>query len=131
MKTERITSLLTALLLAVATLSIGLNQAFGNGVQEHRSILITQQPPTPEEAPRSTPGNPFSAELYDNAVSLFCSTDCGDADVVIYSTAGDYQELIFDTAQSVVWLPISGMPGDYSIVIVTEDGRVFLGEFSI
>lgn len=99
--------------------------------EEHSDILIVPVPSTPEDAPRSLSDNPFSALLYDNYVYLASSTNCGDVNVVLYSTAGDYEQEVFDTSEFFIIIPISALSGNYVIRIETADGRIFMGEFSI
>ena len=128
MKTKRILCLIAG---ALASCTLFASRTPASETEEHRDILIIPVPSTPEDAPRSLSYNPFSALLYDNYVYLASNTNCGDVNVVLYSTAGDYEQEVFDTSEFYIIIPISAQSGNYVIRIEMEDGHIFMGEFSI
>ena len=81
------------------------------------------------EAPRSVV--PFFAEYYDilSCVVLTCVSPCGDVDVTLESTAGDWYQTVFDTLDGTILIPASGDSGHYTLTIVASDGTTYEGEF--
>ena len=96
MKTKRILCLIAAALVSCALFAL---RTPASETEEHRDIMIVPVPSTPEDAPRSISENPFSALLYDNYVYLASNTNCGNVNVLMYSTAGDYVQEEFDTSE--------------------------------
>lgn len=94
-------------------------------------IPILQRPDTSNDAPRTAV--PFFAEYYDtlSAVMLGCSESIGDVTVRLASTAGDWYETEFDTSDSAVLIPASGLSGHYVLTIETSEGQIYEGRFSL
>ena len=74
---------------------------------------------------------PFYAELENGYVLLGSYSNCGIVDVSLTSTAGDDYSTMFDTSDGTILIPISGLTGDYTLLITTLSGVEFIGEFSI
>ena len=99
---------------------------------EGTPIVITpEEPNTPEGTPRGPVFNPFTAYLYSNQVVLNCSTSYGDVNVSLVSTAGDNYSTVFDTADRIIFIPVSSFAGDYSLTLTSESGQVFVGLFEL
>lgn len=81
------------------------------------------------EAPRSAV--PFLAEYNDllNCVVLTCVSPCGDVEVTLESTAGDWYQTVFDTLDGTILIPASGDSGHYTLTLVASDGTTYEGEF--
>ena len=94
-------------------------------------IIIRQRPGELEDDPRGPVFNPFTAYLYNNQVVLNCSTSYGDVDVSLVSTAGDNYSTVFDTADGFIIIPISGLAGDYTLLLTDSLGIHFTGEFEL
>ena len=102
-------------------------------VQGDDPTLIVILPPTtsPEGAPRSPVFNPFTAYLNGNAVVLNCSAPYGNVAVTLVSTAGDNYTTVFDTEDSSILIPVSGLSGHYTLLLTTASGSQFIGEFEM
>ena len=94
-------------------------------------VVIEPAPSTPNEDPRGPVFNPFTAYLYNNQVVLNCSTSYGDVDVTLVSTAGDNYSTVFDTADGFIIIPISGLTGEYTLLLTDSLGVHFTGEFEL
>ncbi len=46
------------------------------------------------------------------------------------NTAGDFFQTVFDTEEGSILIPISGNPGNYTLMLVMASGLVFEGEFN-
>lgn len=55
----------------------------------------------------------------------------GSVSVNLVSTAGDYYTVAFDTEEGSLDIPISGNSGDYTLLLTTQSGIQFIGEFTI
>lgn len=98
---------------------------------EGDDIIIKQRPDNPIGGPRSSSQTVFFASLEDYYVLLGSYTPCGDVDVTLSSTAGDFYTSVFDSQNGTTILPISGNSGHYTITLITEQGQIFDGEFYI
>ncbi len=94
-------------------------------------IIIILNPDAPIGAPRSPVFNPFTAYLNGDAVVLNCSTSFGNVAVTLVSTAGDYYTTVFDTEDSTIIIPVSGLSGHYTLLLTTASGSQFIGEFEM
>ena len=81
--------------------------------------------------PRTPDSIPFYAELESGYVLLGSFSSCGIVDVSLTSTAGDDYSTVFDTANGTIIIPVSGITGDYTLLITTASGMDYIGEFSI
>lgn len=95
------------------------------------NIRIFQKPTIPQGAPHMPAFNPFYAELESGSVLLGSLSSCGIVDVSLTSTAGDDYSTVFDTADGTIIIPVSGITGDYTLLITTASGVDYIGEFSI
>ena len=75
---------------------------------------------------------PFIATFYPNSsfVCVRSSSPCGEVNLTLSSTAGDFYQILFDTEDGSILVPISGNSGCYTIMLVTASGQVYEGEFS-
>ena len=73
----------------------------------------------------------FLAEYNDllNCIVLTCVSSCGDVEVTLESTAGDWYQTVFDTLDGTILIPASGDSGNYTLTIVASDGTTYEGEF--
>ena len=94
-------------------------------------IIIHQQPSTPDGEPRGPVFNPFSAYQLNNQVTLESSVPFGLVSVCLSSTAGDYYTTVFDTEDGFIFIPISGLAGNYTLLLTTQSGTQYYGEFEI
>lgn len=99
--------------------------------KEGKPILIRQNPTDPVGAPRSPESHPFFAELMGSYVILGSAYSCGTVTVDLFSTAGDDYTTEFDTSDGAILLPISGMAGDYTLIITVSEDVSYIGEFTI
>ena len=97
--------------------------------QDGVTILITQRPVIPDDAPRSNV--PFIAEYYDiwDAVLLGSLENVGNVAVTLSSTAGDWYQTVFNSGGSPILVPVSGASGQYTLTLVTSNGTTYTGEF--
>ena len=95
------------------------------------NIWLYPRPSTPQGTPRTPANIPFFAELENGYVLLGSYSNCGIVDVSLTSTAGDNYSTMFDTSDGTIIIPISGLTGDYTLLITTLSGAEFIGEFSI
>lgn len=95
------------------------------------TISIRKQPVSFPGAPQAPAYNPFYAELGSGNVLLGSYSNIGIVDVNITSTAGDDYSTVFDTSNGTIYIPISGLTGDYTLLITTLSGVEYIGEFSI
>ena len=96
-----------------------------------KDILINPRPVIPGGMPRTPDSIPFYAELESGYVLLGSFSSCGIVDVSLTSTAGDDYSTVFDTANGTIIIPVSGITGDYTLLITTASGVDYIGEFSI
>ncbi len=82
-------------------------------------------------SPRVPAYNPFYAELDDDVVLLGSVSGVGIVSVELASTTGDSYSTWFDTSDGSVIIPISGNPGDYTLLITMGSGVQFIGEFTL
>ena len=94
-------------------------------------IWILPIPTNPQGSPHMPVYVPFYAELENGYVLLGSYSNCGIVDVSLTSTAGDDYSTVFDTSDGTIIIPISGLTGDYTLLITTLAGVEFIGEFSI
>ena len=94
-------------------------------------IIISPKPANPQGSPHMPAFVPFYAELEDSYVLLGSYSNLGTVDVSLTSTAGDDYSTMFDTSDGTILIPISGLTGDYTLLITTLSGVEFIGEFSI
>ena len=128
MKTIRIFGLSIVLMMA-SLLSPHMAAVSLSSDAEDTPILIRQDSPVPEGGPRT--GNPFFAELSADFVILGASSSCGNVTVTLTSTAGDWYQTVFDTGDGILYIPVSGDSGYYSLSITTSGGAHYFGEFTI
>ena len=95
------------------------------------TISIRKKPVSFPGSPQLPAYNPFYAELGNGNVLLGSTASYGVVDVCLTSTAGDYYTTVFDTADGSINIPISGLTGDYTLLITTASGVEYIGEFSI
>lgn len=126
-KTNRFKTAFCILLTACCIVSFG--KAMTIHDDEGTRILIRQIPPVSSNAPRLPIYNPFFAELVNGIVLLGSYSYYGVVDVTLTSTAGDDYSTVFDTADGTIVIPISGSPGEYTLLITTASGLEFIGEF--
>ena len=81
--------------------------------------------------PRGPVFNPFSAYRINTTVVLASDTSYGLVSVTLISTAGDYYTTVFDTEDGSILIPISGDPGDYTLLLADSNGKTFVGYFEI
>ena len=67
----------------------------------------------------------------NNQVVLESAASCGLVAVELTSTAGDYYTTVFDTEDGSILIPISGLTGDYDILLTTQEGLCFWGNFGL
>lgn len=129
-KTKNLTAVLLVIagLLKMATCPVLYSEPVG---QEIIPVVIGPDPSNPNGDPRGPVFNPFTAYLYSNQVVLNCSTSYGDVNVSLVSTAGDNYTTVFDTADRIIFIPVSGFAGDYSLTLTSESGQVFVGLFEL
>lgn len=94
-------------------------------------IIIQQYPINPEGNPRGPVFNPFTAYRINTTVVLASDTSYGLVNVTLISTAGDYYTTVFDTEDGFIVIPISGNPGDYTLLLADSNGKAFVGYFEI
>ena len=94
-------------------------------------IKLSPKPATPNGSPHMPAFVPFYAELGNGNVLLGSYSNCGIVDVSLTSTAGDNYTTVFNTAVGTINIPISGLTGDYTLLITTASGVEYIGEFSI
>ena len=94
-------------------------------------IWIHPVPAIPQGSPHMPALIPFYAELGDGNVLLGSYSNLDTVDVSLTSTAGDDYSTMFDTSDGTILIPISGLTGDYTLLITTLSGAEFIGEFSI
>lgn len=102
--------------------------------EKHRdgeSIVIRADSVTLPGIPHIPVYNPFYAERVSTNVILGCYSSFGIVDVSLTSTAGDDYSTVFDTADGTIIIPISGNSGDYTLLITTDSGLEFIGEFCL
>lgn len=103
-------------------------------IQKNDGIPVQLDPviTVPEGAPRTPTYNPFWAQYSFNTVSLGSLDNYyGVVSVFLISTAGDYFSCAFDTNNGSVNIPISGLNGDYTLIVVISDRLSFQGEFEL
>lgn len=115
----------------VGCFASSLSQAFELKKADGIEIKISPMPNIPQESPRMPANNPFYAEEDNLSVLLGSYSNCGIVDVSLTSTAGDDYSTVFDTSAGTIIIPISGLTGDYTLLITTLAGVEFIGEFSI
>lgn len=94
-------------------------------------IVIVNIPNELGDAPRGPVLNPFSAYQLNNQVTLESSVPFGLVSVSLSSTAGDYYTTVFDTEDGFIFIPISGLAGNYTLLLTTQSGPQYHGEFEI
>jgi len=117
--------IIAAILAAMAIFPAG-------GMEDPSSIPIICTNGRPGEAVgRSLEQQIFFAEYNDllNCVVLTCVSPCGDVEVTLESTAGDWYQTVFDTLDGAILIPASGDSGNYALTIVASDGTTYEGEF--
>lgn len=103
-------------------------------IQKNDGIPVQLDPviTVPEGAPRTPTYNPFWAQYSFNTVSLGSLDNYyGVVSVSLVSTAGDFFFCAFDTNNGSVNIPISGLSGDYTLIVVISDRLSFQGEFEL
>ena len=90
-------------------------------------VIIDNEPDSNEN--RSPEQSPFYAQVWGTYVVLGCTSNIGNADVTLTSTAGDDYETVFNTAFGSIIIPISGNHGFYRLDIELSSGQSFYGEF--
>ena len=116
-----------AILLAFSNAAMGFSQKANDG----EGIVLEPRDPDPIGTPRGPVFNPFTAYLQGNYVILNSSASYGDVDVTLMSTAGDYYTTVFDTSDASIIIPISGLAGDYTLMLIDPLGVQFVGEFNL
>ncbi|MBO4633952.1 MAG: hypothetical protein J5669_01120 [Bacteroidales bacterium] len=96
-----------------------------------QDIVIQPRPSGLTGSPRSPLFNPFLARQDGNTVLLGSTRSCGKVEVTMTSTAGDDYCIDFYTENGTILLPISGEAGHYTMILVTEIGLAFEGEFNL
>ena len=94
-------------------------------------VVIEPDPSNPNEDPRGSVFNPFTAYLYNNQVVLNCSASYGYVNVSLVSTAGDNYSTVFDTSDGFILITVSGFAGEYTLTLTSESGQGFVGHFEI
>ena len=92
-------------------------------------LIVYQGEADLEGAPRSA--IPFFAERINNNVLLGCKDSLCTVTVELFSTAGDWMVVPFDTSTGSIVIPISGLSGHYELTITTLSGAIYTGEFDI
>ncbi|MBP5689827.1 MAG: hypothetical protein J6W74_02820 [Bacteroidales bacterium] len=100
-------------------------------VRDGDEIEIVPIETSPEQTPRGPVYNPFFGSHFGNYVYLGSLDNIGTVTVELYSTAGDWMIVPFDTSTGSIILPISGLSGSYSLIITTSAGVTFEGQFVI
>lgn len=118
--------IVAALFAALTVLPLG-------GAEDPVLIPVIKLPETPDQNLGRGQVQLFVAEYDDllNYVILCCTESCGNADVTLSSTAGDWYQTVFDTGDGILYIPVSGESGHYMLSITTSDGAHFFGEFTI
>lgn len=99
--------------------------------QEVDVIIIDVSTQNPGGAPRGPAFNPFTAYRQGNTVVLNCSVEYGVFEITLLSTAGDNITTVFHTENESMVIPVSGLPGDYFLLLTGESGYRFSGAFAI
>lgn len=115
--------------LLVMTTSIPSWASLSLSLDGDNPIIIHQLPTEYPNDPRGPVFNPFTAYLMNNQVVLESAASCGLVAVELTSTAGDYYTTVFDTEDGSILIPISGLTGDYDILLTTQEGLCFWGNF--
>ena len=98
---------------------------------DDEEIIIRVGTPIPAGSPHMPVYNPFYAEHIGSTVVLGALSDVGIVEVSLTSTAGDNYSTYFDTDDGSIIIPISNLPGHYTLLITTASGFQFVGEFSV
>ena len=116
--------IVVALFAALTVLPLG-------GAEDPVLIPVIKLPETPDQNLGRGQVQLFVAEYDDllNYVILCCTESCGNVTVTLTSTAGDWYQTVFDTSDGILYIPVSGDSGYYSLCITTSDGDHFFGEF--
>ena len=130
MKTKRIIIGGLCLLATMSLLFLSKN-VFAKEVADGDKIIIEvqQEGESQFSPPRSVV--PFFAERINNNVLLGCTDSIGTVTVELFSTAGDWMVVPFDTSTGSIVIPISGLSGHYELTITTLSGAIYTGEFDI
>ena len=113
--------------------SIASFTAYGSLLKQSdgEEIWLHPKPTNPQGTPHMPAYVPFYAEFGNGNVLLGSYSNLGTVDVSLTSTAGDDYSTVFDTSNGTIIIPISGLTGDYTLLITTLSGAEFIGEFSI
>lgn len=94
-------------------------------------ITINPRNGQAKEKPQSVAYNPFKAHLDGCMLVLECSISLGIAEVLLFSSAGDYYYGWFNTADKSLTIPTSGQEGSYYLTIRKSSGEEYTAEFNI
>ncbi len=114
-------------LLLTASFAVLLSTTIDAKSDEYPIPIIIEDPGSGEN--RSPEQSPFYAQVWGTYVVLGCTSNIGNADVTLTSTAGDDYETVFYTAFGSIIIPISGNPGLYRLDIELPSGQSYYGQF--
>lgn len=120
---------LTLCLMAMSTAFMPM--MFSANKTDNDIIVISPRPNGNDvNGPRSTINNPFAAVHINGCVIITSdSNDYGIVEVQIIDPDMDVYEAEFDTNEGIIYCPIDDQEGQYYIIITTEQGYVFEGEY--
>ena len=120
-----------ALTIFIASLMAAMTVLPVKGAEDPTQIPVVIIISDPGNVTRSQSQQIFLAEYNDllNCVVLTCVSPCGDVEVTLESTAGDWYQTVFDTLDGAILIPASGDSGHYTLTLVASDGTTYEGEF--